>query len=515
MKQQTEAIQTPNKRKAVITCVIAFVIVLAIGAAFYFIAGDELHKSHRTAETVSSKAALEEFTKGNVIEQTFYCPYDTLDQLTFLVGTMARQNLDIIYIYILDEAGNIILNDPNGPADDPLNQIRGTLHTIRMHDNEEFTVELNTPIENAAGRYFTLRLESVGGRPGSAVCFYYGNSVNTGKFTFATDITEETTLRLNGEKVLDADDQPCRLFLKVSGTDSHWIGANYWWVFAAFMLLFALLLLHAYTCYCKGSHKSLALNVFISLYNYSFLIKQLVARDFKAKYKRSVLGMFWSFLNPLLTMSIQYVVFSTIFKSAIPNFVVYLLSGIVCFNFFNEATGMCLSSIIGNATLINKVYMPKFIFPFSRSLSSSINLCFSLIPLLAMLLITRTPITTSVLLLPFALLMLFLLSYGIGLILATMMVFFRDTQFLWGIFSMLLSYLTPIFYPDSIIPESIMPIYRLNPLYHVVRIVRTILMDGVSPEPTAYLYCMILCLLPFLVGVIVFKKNENKFVLNI
>ncbi len=515
MKQQTEAIGTPNKRKAINACAIVFAICLILGVAFYFIAGDELHKSHRTTETVTHKAALEEFTQGNVIEQTFYCPYDQLDSLTFLAGTMARQNVDIIFVYILDENGNIILNNPDGDPDDQLNQVRTAIQTIKMRDNEEYTEPLNHPIEDAKGRYFTLRLVSIGGKPGSAVSFYYGNSVETGKFSFATDITDETTLRLNGEKVLDADKQPCRLYLKVSGTEYHWIGANYWWVFAVLMLLLLLLLFHAYTCYCKNSRKSLALNVFLSLYNYSFLIKQLVARDFKAKYKRSVLGMFWSFLNPLLTMSIQYVVFSTIFKSAIPNFVVYLLSGIVCFNFFSEATGMCLSSIIGNSTLINKVYMPKFIFPFSRSLSSGINLCFSLIPLLAMLLVTRTPITTSILLLPFALLMLFLLSYGIGLILATMMVFFRDTQFLWGIFSMLLSYLTPIFYPDSIIPESIMPIYRLNPLYHVVRIVRIILMNGVSPEPKAYLYCMILCLVPFLVGVVVFKKNENKFVLNI
>ena len=225
--------------------------------------------------------------------------------------------------------------------------------------------------------------------------------------------------------------------------------------------------------------------------------------------------MLWSFLNPLLTMSIQYVVFSTLFKSSIDNFVIYLLSGIVCFNFFNEATGMCLMSIVGNASLINKVYVPKYIYPFSRTLSSSVNLLLSMVPLFLMLIITRAPITPAILLLPFALVMLFLVSYGIGLILATMMVFFRDTQFLWGIFSMLLMYMTPVFYPESIIPAKILPIFKLNPLYHIIRFMRSILINGVSLEPKAYLICFLLCLIPFTVGIIVFRKNQDKFVLNI
>ena len=111
--------------------------------------------------------------------------------------------------------------------------------------------------------------------------------------------------------------------------------------------------------------------------------------------------------------------------------------------------------------------------------------------------------------------MLFMLSYGVGLLLATMMVFFRDTQFLWGIFSMLLMYLTPVFYPETIIPAQFMTVYKLNPLYHVLRFIRSILMDGVSLEPKAYLYCFVLCAIPFLIGVLVFRRNQDKFVLNI
>ena len=110
---------------------------------------------------------------------------------------------------------------------------------------------------------------------------------------------------------------------------------------------------------------------------YRFLIQQLVSRDFKTKYKRSVLGIVWSFLNPLLTMLVQYVVFSTLFKSSIPHYPAYLLSGIVLFNFFSETTTVGMTSITANAPLITKVYVPKYIYPLTRMLSSTINVALS------------------------------------------------------------------------------------------------------------------------------------------
>lgn len=244
-------------------------------------------------------------------------------------------------------------------------------------------------------------------------------------------------------------------------------------------------------------------------------MRQLVARDFKTKYKRSVLGVLWSFLNPLLTMMVQYIVFSTLFKSDIPNFRLYLLSGIVCFNFFSEATTMGLQSIVGNAALITKVYVPKYIYPVSRVFSSTINLLLSLIPLLAVMLLTGTPVRPAILLLPFGLLCLVTFCIGMGFILSAMMVFFRDTQFLWGVVSMLWMYATPIFYPESIIPAQYMVIYKCNPMYHIIRFVRIILIDGVSPEPKAYALCLIASFVPLVLGAVVFKKNQDKFILNL
>ena len=492
------------KNRAARICSAALALYLILGAIFFFVAGSSLHHSAGTTDTVSSKASLGEFTRGEILRQKFICEFDELNAISLLVGTNARENHDTIRITILNEDGEKVFEKEVG--------------TAPMKDNSTYTVKVEPSINDAKGESFTLQLESLYGIPKDAISFYYGNTVNTGRFTFDADIESSNALySYDGETetlVKDPDGEICRLCLTVSGTNYHWFGQYYWFIYGGVGLLFALYLLRQIVCYRKGK-KTLTLWIARSLTRYSFLIRQLVARDFKAKYKRSVLGMLWSFLNPLLTMSIQYVVFSTIFRSTIPNFIIYLLSGIICFNFFSEATGMCLMSIIGNATLINKVYVPKYIYPFSRTVSSSINLLLSLVPLFIMLLVTGTPIRPSIVLLPFALIMLFILSYGVGLILASMMVFFRDTQFLWNIFSMLLMYLTPIFYPDSIIPARFMTVYKLNPLYHVIRFIRSILIDGVSPEPKAYLLCAILCLVPFLVGVVIFRKNEDKFVLNI
>ena len=487
------------KNKALRICAIVFAVYLALGALFYWIAGDSLHFTSVSTDSVGANAALGEITQGDEIKQSFLCEYDTLSSLTLTVGTMARVNTDVIVAELLDEAGACLQ--------------ALEIDTSTMKDFSDYTLQLS-PVDNAKGKLFTLRLTSRGGTVGNAITLYYGNSVATGRVDVPVEIGDVEALYFNGERKLDDGGNPCTLCLRVSGVNYHWFGTYYWFIYAGGALLLILGLLHVLHCRKKGKNHPI-LAVVGSLTKYNFLIRQLVARDFKTKYKRSVLGMLWSFLNPLLTMSIQYVVFSTLFKSSIDNFVIYLLSGIVCFNFFSEATGMCLLSIIGNASLINKVYVPKYIYPFSRTLSSSINLLLSLVPLLLMLLITRTPITPAILLLPFVLLMLFLVSYGVGLILATMMVFFRDTQFLWGIFSMLLMYLTPIFYPESIIPDRFLTVYKLNPLYHVLRFIRSILIDGVSLEPKAYLYCMLLCLIPFAIGVIVFRRNQDKFVLNI
>ena len=212
---------------------------------------------------------------------------------------------------------------------------------------------------------------------------------------------------------------------------------------------------------------------------------------------------------------IQYIVFSTIFKTNIPNFAVYLLVGIIFFNFFAEATSMGLMAIVGNSSLITKVYIPKYIFPVSKVLSSAINLLISMVPLIIMVLVTSVKITKAILLLPFSIICTIIFCIGMSFILSSAMVYFRDTQFLWNIISMLWMYATPIFYPESILPQQLMPLFKLNPLYHFIRFSREIILAGVSPEPQAYLFCIIASIVPFVLGVVVFKKAQDRFVLKI
>jgi len=181
-------------------------------------------------------------------------------------------------------------------------------------------------------------------------------------------------------------------------------------------------------------------------------------------------------------------------------------------NYFGDTTALGLSSITGNFSLISKVYVPKYVFPLSKLLCSSINMALSLIPLLIFILASGLPITRAYFLLPVVFVMMFLFCYGMALLLATAMVFFRDTQFLWSVVSLLWMYVTPIFYPDSIIPSQFLTIYRMNPLYQFITFVRTILLQGVSPDINSYLMCGAWALGALIVGLVVFKKNEDKFV---
>jgi len=252
-----------------------------------------------------------------------------------------------------------------------------------------------------------------------------------------------------------------------------------------------------------------------SLKKYGFLIEQLVSRDFKLKYKKSVLGVFWSFLNPLLYMAVLYVVFSELFRFDIENYPVYLLSGIVMFNFFSEATSLTMNSIINSAALIKKVYVPTYIYPLTRTLSSMINLLISMIPLIAAVLISGIRLHPSILLIVVPIICISVFSLGIGMMLASSMTFFRDTQYLWGVISMAWMYLTPIFYPVSILPAGAVWVVKVNPLFYYIDFMRTCIMKGASPAAGEYAICFGTAAIALLLGIYVFNKSQDKFILHL
>ena len=248
---------------------------------------------------------------------------------------------------------------------------------------------------------------------------------------------------------------------------------------------------------------------------YRYLLFELVRRDVKIKYRRSKLGLLWSLLNPLLTMLVVSTVFSFIFKQEIENFPIYLLTGQLMFQFFAEATSMAMGAVILNAALMKKVYIPKYIFPLSKVMSCSVSLIFSLAALFIVMLFTGTKVGLSILLLPFPIICIFLFSVGIGLILSVYAVYFRDIIHLYGVFTTMLMYLTPIFYPVSALPEWVKGIISINPLYHFITSMRTIVLDRAVPSAENTVLCLIFAIGALVLGAAVFRKKQKQFVLYI
>lgn len=471
-------------------CAIVMAAYLVLSVVFYFLAGQGFRQGSSATQMVNPQIVTGELLAGQEMTQQFVSEMDTIDSVTLFGATFARENSDMLNISVRNETGAVLTSV--------------VLETAGLNDNAEWTIVFSKPAVNANGQLLTLSVISERGEPGNAVTFYYGNSRNAGRLEVQVEPLYPVSVNrtpMSGE-----------LCFSVTGTN-YYAAASYYWPAVGIMGLSMLgYLIWMLRCE-KAGKRAVGLQILDSFSRYRFLLRQLVARDFKSKYKRSVFGMLWSFLNPLLTMMVLYIVFSTMFKNDIANFPVYLLSGIIVWSFFSETTGMCLSSVTGNASLITKVYVPKYMYPFSRAVSSLINFGLSLIPLLLVLFITQTKITTSILLLPFPIVCLFFFALGMGMMLASAMVFFRDSQFLWGVVSMLWMYLTPIFYDVSIIPAQWIVLYKLNPLYHIVRVFRILLIQGVSPEPKAYLLCLIASFVPFALGLFIFRKTQDRFVL--
>ena len=243
------------------------------------------------------------------------------------------------------------------------------------------------------------------------------------------------------------------------------------------------------------------------------LLRELVVRDIKVRYRHSALGLVWTVLNPLLMMVVITIVFSTLFKQNIPNFPIYYLSGSLIFAFNSESTTTALNSIISNASLIKKVYIPKYLFPLSNVLSGLVNLGFSLIAMFIVMLITGAPFHATLLLLPIPIFYTFLFSVGLGILLSAVTGFFRDIAHFYSVFILAWTYFTPIFYPVEILPDAAMKIMQLNPMYHLVSYMRSIVLYGVFPSLKENLLCLCLGLLMLALGLFVFYKKQDKFVL--
>lgn len=248
---------------------------------------------------------------------------------------------------------------------------------------------------------------------------------------------------------------------------------------------------------------------------YSHLIVYLAKNEVSLRYRKSYLGMLWSLLNPLLTMLVLTMVFSTIFKNQIENFPIYLMCGRLIYEYNAESTKAAMNAVISNSSLIKKIYIPKYVFPLSSSIAALVNMSFSLLALILVMLVTNVEPKWTMLLFWLPMVYVFMFSTGLGLILASINVFFRDTKHLYSVFLTLWVYLTPIFYPFEAVSEPVQKIIRFNPLYHYIRMMRDLILNGTLPSLYQNALCIALGVGTIAVGMIVFKKSQDKFILYI
>ena len=454
-----------------------------LAATVYLVAGQQFHYTAVTSDALSATTTVGELVDGMTITQRLIAPAEFLNGFDLMAATYGRSNTGTLHAVFTNDAGEVI-----------------------AAKDTDIATPLDGVVQVQAGDPLTLTLTTSGCTPGNAITIYCGDTIVAGRFDIAQSISEADRYMVNGASGAG------RLCIKINGIRILTFYRDYWFIVSGAFAVLVLLCLRWWHGAKVGRNNPLVA-VSMLFTRYGFLIRQLVSRDFKTKYKRSALGMAWSFLNPLLTMSVQYVVFSTLFKSDVPNYPVYLLSGIVFFNFFSEAVSMGMTSITGNASLIKKVYMPKYIYPVSRILSSLVNFALAIIPLFLVMLITGTAFAPALLLLLFDMLCLLGFVTGMSLLLTTSMTFFQDTQFLWGVISMMWMYLTPLFYPESIIPAQFLTAYHMNPMYQYITFARICIIDGVSPEPMAYLWCILSSVVVLGLGILTFKRHQDKFVL--
>ena len=255
------------------------------------------------------------------------------------------------------------------------------------------------------------------------------------------------------------------------------------------------------------------MSVFKTFGKYRNLLVELVKRDIKLKYRNSYLGVIWTMLEPLLTMIVLTLVFSTLLGKGTKDFPVYILTGRLLYAFFSNGTKTALRSIRMHSGMIKKVYVPKYMYPLSSVLSGYVIFLISLLVLAVVALVRGVYPTLQLFWMIVPLLQVLLLTAGAGLLLATMAVFFRDVEYLWSVALMLVMYASAIFYQvESVISERNAWIFNLNPLYAIIVNFRNAIF-GQPMDFRAMGYATVFSVVSLLVGTFVFYKKQDEFIL--
>lgn len=264
--------------------------------------------------------------------------------------------------------------------------------------------------------------------------------------------------------------------------------------------------------YDSSRSKNAALDEIRALIRYRDLVLQLVRRDIITRYKRSILGILWTMLNPLGTMIILSIVFSQIFglKGTYP---AYIITNLIAWNFFSQSTQFSVNATLWGSSLFNRIYLPRTSFVVSTSGTGLVNLIFALVPLALIFLVTRVPVHLTVLLLPAAILLLAIFALGVSLLLSTLTVFFPDVNEAYPVLLTGWMYLTPIIYPEGLLSSTSVGLWilRLNPLYQVLRLFRMLLYDGLFPSAQEWLIASLIALLTLTLGWYLFTTKSRLF----
>ncbi len=263
--------------------------------------------------------------------------------------------------------------------------------------------------------------------------------------------------------------------------------------------------------YDSSKRGNFALDELREVFRYRDLIALLAQRDITTRYKRSVLGIAWTMLNPLGMMIVLSIAFSQVFKD-VSGYPAYILSGLVVWQFFSQTTTAAMVNLVWGGGLLHRIYLPRTSFALAAMITGVVNLLIALTPLILVMLVIGLPIRTSIIFIPIPILFLTEFALGLGLLLSTMAVYFPDVMEMYQILLAAWMYLTPIFYPESILPTNVAWfITRLNPLYHLVRLFRACIYEGRFPHFVEIWPAMLFSTLILIIGWVIFARKSSEF----
>jgi ABC-2 type transport system permease protein len=263
--------------------------------------------------------------------------------------------------------------------------------------------------------------------------------------------------------------------------------------------------------YDSAQHRLLPLLEIKEAWRYRDLVVFLVRRDITARYKRSVLGVAWTMLNPLGMMIVLSIVFSNLFKITTAGYPAYVLSGLIAWTFFSQTSSNAINVLVWGGDLLQRIYIPRSTFAISAICTGLVNLILSMVPLIAVMLVIRVPIPVTILLSPLAMILLGLFSLGFGLLISTIGIYFADVVEMYAIVLMAWMYMTPIIYPLDILPSNIQGLLQFNPLVHLIGLFRSLVYEGIVPSLEQWLLSIGIAFGTLIIGWLIFTEKSDEF----